>query len=638
MVGLGWPALMLGAGFCASFSGSAMGQGAGPALHAEIQPGAVAKAEEAYLAGAKLISKQDLAGAQERFAEAVKLNPTRTEYAMALTLTRGHRVSELVEAAAKARMLGDEKRAGDLLAAAKAIDPEDERVQQHVGEVKAVGGSVGDKAVVVLAPPMELSADGGERSIHLRGDAKSVISGTASVFGITVKFDDSMSSIAVGQLKVDLDEVPYNRAMPLIFKMSHTFGVVLDRKTLLVAKDSQENRARLERQLVESIYVPGSTPERLNELTNIVKNVFDVQKVSIAAASGTMEVRAPAATLTALNETLEDLMEGASEVVLEMKLVTVARSRTLNTGTQTPTSLGAFNAYSEAQSIVSANQSLVNTLLSSGGYVPTGNKVTDTILEAVALILSGAVSDNKLTGLLTLIGSTTNPSYLLTGLYTTSGVTFNFGLTSSDTRALEDVTVRVGDGSKTTLRVGERYPITTATYQSGVSSATSSALSGVSINGVSASTLLNQYLGTGSQQTIPQVQYQDLGLTVTAEPHVMRSGLVNMKLSLKVEALAGASSNGIPVLTSSVFESDITVPDGTSAMMLSELTKTQSASISGLPGLSELPGFQESAADDLKTTNESELVLMVTPHVVQHRASLTASRRIPFATTVPVEY
>jgi type II secretory pathway component HofQ len=114
--------------------------------------------------------------------------------------------------------------------------------------------------------------------------------------------------------------------------------------------------------------------------------------------------------------------------------------------------------------------------------------------------------------------------------------------------------------------------------------------------------------------------------------------MVDMKIELKVEALEGGSLNNIPILTSEAFTSDLTTPDGTTAIMLSDLSSTESASISGLPGLGDLPGFQQSAADDLRDTDRSELVLLITPHVVRHRKDLIASRRIPFETSVPQEF
>ena len=600
------------------------------------------KAEEAYVAGARLLERNDLAGAQADFARAAQLDPAHPEYNQAFMLTREHRVSELVQHAAKARIAGQPDEATLLLAEAKALDPASDLVLEHTATGQTGTSQASPKAQIKLADPLafagaiEVRPNPGKLDFDLRGDAKQVATQVAAGFGIKVVLDSSDTAEAQTQapLRFTLQQATYAQAMPTLLKMGHLFGVAVDRKLLLVARDTQENRARLERQVEETIYVPASTPEQLNELTNVIKNVFDVKQVVVGASSGSILVRAPAATLKALNETLEDLIDGAAEVVLEIKLVSIDKSRTVNTGTQTPTSAGAFSVYGEAASIVSANQQLVQTLISSGGYVPTGNTATDILNEALYLILSGAVQDAKLAGLIAIVGN----GLTTTGLFLGSGATVNFALNTSDVRALDDLTVRVGDRQATTLRVGEKYPITTATYSSGVSNATRSALSGVTINGVSASQLLNQFLGSSGASTIPQVQYEDLGITLKTTPAVLRSGLVDIKIELKIEALTGQSANNIPVLTSRDFVSDITIADGASAVMLSDLSRTESAAISGLPLLSELPGFQQSAADDLRERATSELMLLVTPHVVRHRKNLTASRRIPFSTSVPQEF
>ncbi|MGH9596075.1 MAG: type II secretory protein PulD, partial [Edaphobacter sp.] len=122
-----------------------------------------------------------------------------------------------------------------------------------------------------------------------------------------------------------------------------------------------------------------------------------------------------------------------------------------------------------------------------------------------------------------------------------------------------DIQVRVGDRQTATFRVGERYPITTATYSSGISSSASSALAGISINGVSAASLLNA--AVGSSLTIPQIQYEDLGLTLKATPVVQRSGAIKMHIELKIEALTGGAVDNIPILNSQQFASDVTVND-----------------------------------------------------------------------------
>jgi general secretion pathway protein D len=627
-------ALLLSAGVCAA-------QTIPLATLSAVKNSDADKAEQAYVAGARLLDRQDFSAAQTEFEKAAKLDPERRDYALAASLTREHRVSTLIQQAAKARLTNQPQQADMLLAEAKTIDPENELVVEHSSDAQSLSSPGTKKATItpghdpVYAPPIRLQPNAGVQDLNLRGDAKTVITQAARSFGIKVVFDtSSTTSEPPSQIRYSVPAVPYAQAMKTLLQMAHMFSVPVDANTLFIARDSQENRQKFERQLEETIYVPGSTPEQLNELTNIVKNVFDVKQVAIGASSGTILVRAPEPTLNALNETLDDMIDNASEVMIELKLLNLDKSRIVNTGVSTPSSIGVFSVEQEAQSIVSANQSLVKELISSGAFVPGANAATNTITEALLLVLSGAVTDAKVASLVALAGNGLG----LTGIYLGSGASINFDLASSDTRVLDDINVRVGDHQTTTMRVGEKYPITTATYSSGVSSATSSALSGVTINGVSASTLLNQYLGTAATQTVPQVQYEDLGITLKTTPTILRSGMVNMQIDMKIEALTGGSANNIPVLSSQVYTSSITVPDGASAVMFSNLSKTQSAAISGLPGLGDLPGFQETLANDDKDIDNSELVLVVTPHVVRHRKELMASRQIPFSSSLPQEY
>ena len=65
-------------------------------------------------------------------------------------------------------------------------------------------------------------------------------------------------------------------------------------------------------------------------------------------------------------------------------------------------------------------------------------------------------------------------------------------------------------------------------------------------------------------------------------------------------------------------------------MILSNVNRSESRAINGLPGLSELPGFQ-SATDQTIEKDSSQLVLLLTPHIVRRRSSIVAGPRIAFA-------
>ncbi len=594
------------------------------------------RAEQAYLSGARLLDRKDLAGAQNEFAKAVALDPTRNDFALALTLTREHRVGDLIQQAAQARLANRGAQADSLLAEARKVDPGNELVLEHAVDSVAAEPLVQRTQVKPaeepgFLPPIQIAPAEAAKDLHLRGDTRQVVTQAVTAYGIKAVFDDSVTSTP---LRFDLDRSPYMEAMPILLRMAHLFAVPIDPKTLLVAKDTEENRQRLERQVEETIYIPASTVEQLNELSNIVKNVFDVRQVVTSAGSGTILLRAPEPTLKAVNYTLADLLDGGAEVMVDVKLVSIDKSITRNIGATPPTQLNAFSAAAELQSFVAANQSTITTAISQGALVPTGSTTQMLVQEAAFLILSGLATDAKLTNVLALFGN----GLTLFGVSLGSSGNFNLALNSSEARALDDISVRVGDRQTATLRVGSKYPITTATYSSGVSSATAAALAGKSINGVSASSLLSQYLGSAATSTVPLVQFEDLGITLKTTPTVLRSGLVSMHIDLKIEALTGASSNNIPVLTSRAFTSDITVADGMSAVMLSDLSSTEAISVSGFPGLGELPGFQETVSDRLKETDSSELVLLITPHLVRRRSASMSSRRIAFRTSVPVDF
>ena len=76
------------------------------------------------------------------------------------------------------------------------------------------------------------------------------------------------------------------------------------------------------------------------------------------------------------------------------------------------------------------------------------------------------------------------------------------------------------------------------------------------------------------------------------------------------------------------FDSDITLAEGESAMLVSTVSKTETAALTGLPGLSELPGFQ-APTQGTGEKDSSQLVVVVTPHVVRSLSDELFGPRVP---------
>jgi len=578
----------------------------------------VEAARDAYLNGARLLDRRDLSGAETQFSKALKLNPANPDYATALALAREHHITELVQQAGKARILGQNTKADTLLAEARLLDPQNTIVTQHIdpGAIPTTFNPQIEPWIresPSLAGPVTLLPNSSRQSFHLHTDSQEAVRQVMSRYGIRAVFEDTVPRQS---LRFDLEDTPYQQAVPILLRMAGLFAVPLDSGSVIIATDTTENRQRLERQLQETIYVPGMTIEQMGELGNVVRNVFDIKQLTVQTNSGTLVIRAPEDILTAVNLTLADLIDGGSQVLIELKLYAVDQTRQREIGTQLPQQVGIYSVAGAAHDLVTANQSLVNQAISQGLIKPGSSD----IIIALALIASGLVQSTLLSSTIGFFGG----GITMTGLTLNQNPSFHLALNSSDTRSLDVIQVRVGDRQTANFRSGTRYPITTATYSSGITG-NSSVPTGATINGVLVSSLLSQ----ASSLTIPQIQYEDLGVTLKATPTVQKSGDITMHLDLKIEALAGGSANNIPILANRQFVSDVTVHDSETALLASTLTRSESAAVGGIPGLGELPGFQTATADKVAETDSSELILLITPHVVRRRSSITVGPRIP---------
>jgi general secretion pathway protein D len=604
----------------ASATSSAQQQISAGTAHPEVNPPSkhqVEAAESAYLAGARLLDRKDLGGAEAEFTKAAKLSPTNRDYSQALALTHLRHIDELIQQAGKARLLGQNEKADTLLAEARLLDPQNKIASQNVdpGALPKIFRPQIEpwiKQSPAIAGPITLLPDTTIKSFHLHADQHEVLKTVLSAYGIRSVFDDSVEKKS---LRFDLDDVPYHQAAPILLSMDHLFAVPLDSKSVFIAKDTLENRQRLEHLLQETIYIPGMSNEEMDSLGNLIKNIFDIKQITVEKGSSNLVIRAPEETLTYVNLTLADLIDGGSEVMIDLKLYTTDKSNQRNIGAQLPQQIGIYSVSSAAQQIVSSNQSLVNQAISQG-LVPAN---ASNLVIALALVASGLVQSTLLSSTIGFVGG----GISATGITTNQNPTFTLSLNSSDTRALNDVQLRIGDRQTATFRVGERYPITTSTYSSGVTG--TSGLGGATINGVSASSLLNSSL---SSVTIPQIQYEDLGLTLKATPAVQKSGTIHMHLDLKIEALTGNSLSNIPILNNQQFVSDVNVDDGETALLVGTISRSQSAALSGAPGIGELPGFQTATSDKTTNSDYSELLLLITPRVTRRRSNVTAGPRI----------
>jgi general secretion pathway protein D len=575
------------------------------------------EAEKLYLEGAKEIERGNLKAAEADFARAVELDPGNQQYQASQEIVLQHEATEMIQAANKAKILHHPEEARADLIEAFRLDPKNPMLAQHLDEIThevtpdPVELYPEDKTI---APPIVFAPIPQRSSFHLHTNANELIRQVLSAYGITPSFD---SSVKNQQVRFDADNIDFDEARRMLNLVTNTFFVPLDPKRALVAADTKDKRAEFERLAVETVYFPGLTAAETTEMVNVAKNVFDAKDAIAAPGHSTVTLRAPAIKLAALNATLSELLEGHGEIELDVRLYNLAQQRTVNVGVQLPTQTSIFNIPTELNSVLGANSSLVQQIISSG-LAPAG----DIAAIAAILIASGQVSSSVLNQPFATFGG----GLTYTGIAPGS-VTGNLALNSSDSRALDQMTLRLLDQEESTIKSGMRYPIITSTYSSLAGSSVN--IPGLSTPGLS-STLASlgvsaSSLSSTTSQVIPQVQYEDLGLALKVKPYIQKDRDVTLNLDLKIDSLSGAALNDIPVLDNQQYTAIITLKPGASALVVSSLSKQQSSAVSGVPGLSELPGFQSTTNNN--TENDvSTLLILITPRIIRVARTQDAGR------------
>jgi type II secretory pathway component GspD/PulD (secretin) len=209
-------------------------------------------------------------------------------------------------------------------------------------------------------------------------------------------------------------------------------------------------------------------------------------------------------------------------------------------------------------------------------------------------ILAALLASGELSG--TVFNS---PLVLFGGGLTQTGLEWNntaadMLLNTSDVRSLNRMQLRVLNQHEAAFRSGERYPIESSSYTALGSSSSSSAIA------------------------VPQVQYQNLGLTLKVTPSIESSELVALNLDLQISSLAGSSINDIPILSNRQYSSYVAVHFGNSALIASAVSKQDASAISGLAGVGATHRENDVA--------NVELVVRVTPHLLRYSHSDSESK------------
>jgi general secretion pathway protein D len=550
---------------------------------------------------------QDYDTAYEDFQHATNLKPNDLRYKTNFARMRYQAGVAHVDRGRVVRQSGDLNGALAQFRRALEIDPSNQTAQQEIDQIQQQlsaqppGGPPPPSEqmsrqneilsnIGTLSGPVELKPISTDPiTLHMVEDVKNVYQAIGKATGINVLFDPDYTS---KRIPVDLTNVSWADAFRIVGTLSGTFNKPVTSNTIFVAANTTQKRHDLEQQAVQTFYLTNAAQQNdANELVVAIRNLLDpTVKIYLVPSQNAIVMRATPDELLVAQKLLNDLDRARPEVVVDVAILEVNRSVERNLGITLP------------QSISLTPQANPNTTTTSSGSTPTTGTGTGTGTTTT----SSNFTLNSLAHL--------NANNFAVGL---GGGTVNALLADADTRILQNPSMRATDGQRAQLKIGQRIPIATGSYNAGVST-------GVASIGV---------------QT--QFQYVDVGVNVDLTPTVHYDHQVTLKMHIEVTAHQGDSTiSGVvePIIAQNITDQIIQLKDGEPSLLAGLITRQDSLNINGTPGIGELPLLKYFFTSRDKTVAKDEIVFLLVPHIVRESVlSLANTRAIDTGTGTSIE-
>jgi general secretion pathway protein D len=337
---------------------------------------------------------------------------------------------------------------------------------------------------------------------------------------------------------------------------------------IFVFPDQPQKRRDYEEQVVETIYLSNTVQAQdLTEIVTGMRQLLDLKRISQLNAQNAIIIRDTPDKLAIARKMIADIDKAKPEVVIEVQVVEARVDKARSLG-------------------ISPGQT------ASIGVVPPGTTTTTTN--------TNGTSPTTNTNILTL----QNLSHLNGADYsvTLPSFTANALLNDSTTKIIQNPEVRSVDGQPAKLRIGDKVPIATGSFQAGVG-----------VGGAAGAGFVNPLVNT-------QFQYQEVGVNVDITPRVHPNHEISMKAKIEVSSVTGNSNIGgisQPIISQRTIEHEIRLKEGEASVLGGLITKTDAKSISGWPGLAKLPFFRYFFSTDNVTSEDDEILIILTPHIVR---------------------
>jgi general secretion pathway protein D len=394
---------------------------------------------------------------------------------------------------------------------------------------------------------------------------KDIYKALGNAFGINVLFDQAVKD---DRITIELRDVTAQQAIERVMQAGNHFYKVLDEKTIIIVPDNPQARRDYEDLVIRTFYLSNGDAE---QVTNVVRTMIEARNVFPLKALNAITIRDTADKVRIAEKIIEANDKAKAEVVVQVELVQLDLNRIREIGM-------AISGFKDSEGNQSSSATATPTL---GGNVFTGGTLAQI---------------QQVTGSLNALRGNVN--------FSIPTVTYSLLKTYGNSELLANPELRISEGEKATLHIGQRIPVPVTT-----------------ISGYNPGTTPNQP-GQNPNLTVPYTsfQYQDVGIKVAMEPRVHHNREVTLKLTVEVSnqgtpvTFAGQEQ---PTFATRTIESTIRLKDGETNFLAGLIQSNKIRGATKTPILGDIPFIGRLFTNESNEETRTDLVLTMTPHIVR---------------------
>jgi general secretion pathway protein D len=344
------------------------------------------------------------------------------------------------------------------------------------------------------------------------------------------------------RITIDLSNVTLDQSLAAVSSSTRNFYKVTAQRTVTVIPDTAAKRREYEEEVVRTFYLSNAD---LKETIDLLRIVVDARRIAPLTANNALTIKDTPERVAAAGRIIQAIDKARPEVVIDVELLEVNRTRLLEYGLQT----------------ASPNNPGINGSVDINQQNMTLEKLTN--LSQSDIFLAN-----------------------LPALY------YRLMKSDANTRTLANPQLRTSEGLVAQARFGEQIPVPVTTFAP------------IATGGV-------------AQQPITSFQYQNIGVNIDITPRMHHDDDVSLALKIVVTSQLGTGFGGLPTFGNREITTSIRLRDGETNLLAGLIRDDERMLMEGIPGLSDVPVVGRLFARNRKETNQTDVVLTLTPHIIR---------------------